>query len=103
MLTCVVAGVLASIEVYAAQVVLPRGTIFPNVETAYPEVGRLIGGWVLFSIVNDALLLATMGSGMASQMGAARLLYSMGRDGAITSRFFGALAPGRLIHKITCC
>jgi amino acid transporter len=98
-LTCVVAGVLAAIEVYAAQVVLPRGTVFPNVETAYPEVARLIGGWVLFSIVNAALLLATMGSGMASQMGAARLLYSMGRDGAIPARFFGALAPGRLIPQ----
>jgi putrescine importer len=30
-----------------------------------------------------------MGSGMASQLGAARLLYAMGRDGALPQRFFG--------------
>jgi amino acid transporter len=96
---CLVAGVLASVEVYAAQLVVPRGTVFASVETAYPEVGRLIGGWLLFGVVNGALLLATIGSGVASQMGAARLLYSMGRDGAIPGRFFGALAPGRLIPQ----
>jgi amino acid transporter len=98
-IACLVAGLLAAVEVYAAQLVLPAGTVFANVETAYPEVGRLIGGWLLFSIVNGALLLATMGSGMASQMGAARLLYAMGRDGAIPARFFGALAPKRLIPQ----
>jgi amino acid transporter len=98
-MACLIAGVLAAIEVYAAQLVLPPGKVFANVETAYPEVGRLIGGWLLFSIVNGALLLATIGSGMASQMGAARLLYAMGRDGAIPGRFFGALAPKRLIPQ----
>jgi len=98
-MACLVAGVLAAVEVCAAQLVVPRGTVFARVETGYSEVGRLIGGWALFSIVNGALLLATMGSGMASQMGAARLLYAMGRDGAIPGRFFGALAPKRLIPQ----
>lgn len=98
-MACLIAGVLAAIEVYAAQLVLPSGTVFASVETAYAEVGRLIGGWPLFSIVNGALLLATMGSGMASQMGAARILYAMGRDGAIPGRFFGTLAPKRLIPQ----
>ena len=47
-----------------------------------------MGGPVLFAVVNSALLLATIGSGMASQLGAARLLYAMGQDGALPRRFF---------------
>ncbi len=98
-LTCVLAGLLAAAEVYAAQLVIPAGLRFADVDTAYPQVARLIGGWALFTIVNAALLLATIGSGMASQMGAARLLFAMGRDGALPGRFFGALTPGRRIPQ----
>jgi putrescine importer len=39
--------------------------------------------------VNATLLVATIGSGMAAMLGAARLLYGMGRDNAIPRRFFG--------------
>jgi amino acid transporter len=52
-----------------------------------------MGGPILFMIVNASLLLANMGSGMASQLGAARLLYAMGQDGALPRRFFGAVHP----------
>lgn len=98
-MTCVLAGVLAALEVYVAQLVLPHGFRFASVETAFPETGRVIGGWLLFTVINAALLLATLGSGMASQMGAARLLFAMGRDGALPARPFGALAPGRRIPQ----
>ncbi len=91
-LTCVLAGLLATVEVYAAQLVLPRGYVFPNVETALPQVGGVIGGVVLFTLINGALLLATIGSGVASQMGAARLIFAMSRDRALPLRFFGALS-----------
>lgn len=92
-LTCFVTGVLASIEVYAAQLVWPRGLAFPDVDTAYVYVAGRMGGPILFLIVNAALLLANMGSGMASQLGAARLLYAMGQDGALPRRFFAAVHP----------
>jgi putrescine importer len=39
------------------------------------------------------LLVATIGSGMGSQLGAARLLYGMGRSDAIPKKFFGAIHP----------
>ena len=39
------------------------------------------------------LLIATVGSGMGSQLGAARLLYGMGRSDAIPKKFFGAIHP----------
>ena len=56
---------------------------FPDVTTAYVHVSGRMGGPILLAIVNASLLLANMGSGMASQLGAARLLYAMGQDGAI--------------------
>jgi amino acid transporter len=90
--TCLVTGILASIEVYLAQLVWPRGLAFPDIDTAYVHVSGRAGGPILFAIVNGALLLATIGSGMASQLGASRLLLAMGQDGAIPKKFFGAVS-----------
>lgn len=90
-LTCLITGILASVEVYVAQLVWPRGLAFPDIDTAYVHVSGRIGGPILFLIVNSSLLLANVGSGMASQLGAARLLYAMGQDGALPRRFFGAV------------
>jgi len=90
--TCLITGILAAIEVYFAQLVWPRGATFPDVTTAYVHVAGRMGGPILLAIVNAALLLANMGSGMASQLGAARLLYAMGRDGALPRRFFGSVS-----------
>jgi len=98
-LTCFITGVLASIEVYVAQLVWPRGLAFPDLDTAYVHVSGRMGGPILFLIVNSSLLLANMGSGMASQLGAARLLYAMGNDGALPRRFFAALSPKNRIPR----
>lgn len=98
-LTCFITGVLASIEVYVAQLVWPRGLAFPDIDTAYVHVSGRMGGPILFLIVNAALLLANIGSGMASQLGAARLLYAMGQDGALPRRFFAAVHPKNRIPR----
>ena len=98
-LTCLITGVLATAEVYLAQLVWPRGLAFPDLDTAYVAVARRVGGPMLFVLMNGALLLATIGSGMASQLGAARLLFAMGQDGALPRRFFAALEPTRRIPQ----
>lgn len=98
-LVCLITGVLASIEVYAAQLVWPTAQPFPDVDTAYVSVaGRAAGQW-LFSLINVTLLVATVGSGMGSQLGAARLLYGMGRGNALPRSFFGVLEPKRRIPR----
>ena len=97
--TCLITGILASIEVYLGQLVWPRGRAFPDVDTAYVHIAGRAGGPVVFAIVNGALLLATIGSGMASQLGAARLLLAMGQDGAIPKRFFGSIHPTNRIPR----
>jgi putrescine importer len=98
-LTCLITGVLASIEVYLGQLVWPRGMAFPDVDTAYVSIAGRAGGVFMFGLVNASLLLATIGSGMASQLGAARLLLAMGQDGAIPAKFFGAVHPKNRIPR----
>jgi putrescine importer len=89
-LTCVVIGVLSAAEAYIAQLVWPASEPFPDVNTAYSFVaGRM---WApLFTVVNLTLLLANFGSGLGAQIGAARLLYGMGRSNALPKSFFGAV------------
>ncbi|HEX4544319.1 MAG TPA: APC family permease [Candidatus Acidoferrum sp.] len=89
-LTCVVIGLLSAAEVYIAQLVWPASQAFPNVDTAYVYMaGRT---WKpLFAVVGFTLLLANFGSGMGAQLGAARLLYGMGRSNALPKSFFGAV------------
>ena len=98
-LTCLITGILASIEVYVAQLVWPLGLAFPDIDTAYVHVAGRMGGPILFLIVNSSLLLANMGSGMASQLGAARLLYAMAQDGALPRRFFGSVSVKNRIPR----
>jgi len=89
-LTCLVIGILSAFEVYAAQLIWPASDPFPDVNTAYSYVaGR---AWKpLFPIVGFTLLLANFGSGLGAQLGAARLLYGMGRSNALPKSFFGAV------------
>jgi len=90
-LVCLLIGVLASIEVYAAQLVWPSSQAFPDVDTAFVYVAGRAGGKWLFSLINITLLVATFGSALGAQLGAARLLYGMGRSKALPQSFFGAI------------
>jgi len=94
-----VTGVLAGLEVYAAQLVWPMARPFPDVVTAFVHVAGLAGGPWLLQVVNGTLLVATVGSGIGSQIGAARLLYAMGRGNAIPAKFFGAIDAKRHIPR----
>jgi putrescine importer len=89
-LTCVVIGLLSAVEVYVAQLIWPASQHFPDVDTAYVWVaGR---AWKpLFTVVGLTLLLANFGSGMGAQLGAARLLFGMGRSNALPKSFFGVV------------
>jgi putrescine importer len=91
-LVCVITGILASIQVYFAQMVWPE-TTFPDQDTAFVYVAGKAGGLWLFHVVNMALLVATIGSGSGAHLGASRLLYGMGRDNAIPKKFFAFINP----------
>jgi len=91
-LTCLVIGILSAVEVYVAQLVWPASRPFPNIDTAFVHVAG--EAWKpLFAIVGFTLLIANFGSGMGAQIGAARLLFGMGRSNALPKSFFGAVDP----------
>jgi putrescine importer len=97
-LTCLVIGILSAFEVYAAQLIWPASRPFPDETTAIVSVaGR---AWApLAPILGFTLVVATIGSGMGAQLGAARLLFGMGRSNALPKSFFGAIEPKRGIPR----
>ena len=97
-LTCVVIGVLSAFQVYAGQLLWPASEPFPNQTTAF--VFAAARAWApLFTIVGITLLVANFGSGMGAQLGAARLLFGMGRSNALPQSFFGAIDPRRHVPR----
>lgn len=97
-LTCVVIGVLSAFQVYAGQLLWPASEPFPNQTTAF--VFAAARAWApLATIVGFTLVVANFGSGMGAQLGAARLLFGMGRTDAIPKSFFGAIDPKRHVPR----
>lgn len=94
-LVCVFTGLFSGLQVYLAQRVWPDYTTLQNHETAFMDVARIVGGSLLFTAYGALLLVSSLACGLAGHVGAARLLYSMGRDDVIPSRIFGHLSPKR--------
>jgi putrescine importer len=94
-LVCLFTGLFSGLQVYLAQLVWPDHTTLQNQETAFMDVARIAGGPLLFTAYGIVLLVSSMACGLAGHVGAARLLYSMGRDDVIPKKIFGHLSPKR--------
>jgi len=92
---CAFTGVFGGLLVYLGQLVWPDYNTYANIETAFIEVTGRVGGVWLFQAMAILLVVANIGAGMTTQVGAARLLYGMGRDDVIPRRFFAHLHPVR--------
>lgn len=90
---CVFTGVFGGLMVYLGQLVWPDYTTFKGIETAFIEVTGRVGGMTLFRAVAVMLVVANVGAGIAAQVGAARIMFGMGRDDVIPRRFFAYLSP----------
>ncbi len=99
--TCFAIGILSAVEVYVAQLAWPGREPFDAaiVDTAFVHVALRVGGRFLFLLLNATLIVANMGSGIAAQFGAARLLYGMGRENALPRRFFGVVSAKTAIPR----
>jgi len=96
-LVCVFTGLFSGFQVYLAQLVWPDYTTLQNPETAFMDVARLAGGSILFTGYGVMLLVSSIACGLAGHVGAARLLYSMGRDNVLPKKIFGYLSPTKSI------
>jgi putrescine importer len=92
-LVCAFTGIFSSFQIYLAARVWPTYNDFPNVETAFLDVCGRAGGHRLFQAMAITLFVACAGSTLTGQVGAARLLYGMGRDGVLPRGMFGRLNP----------
>ena len=92
---CVFTGLFGGLLVYLAHMAWPDYTTFSNVETAFIDVTGRVGGPVLFESMAILLVVANIGAGLTSQVGAARLLFGMGRENVIPRRIFAQLHPVR--------
>lgn len=90
-LVCLFTGLFSGLQIYLAQQVWPDFNSFTNPETAFFDVSARVGGSLLFNAIAIILFVACLGSGLAGQVGAARLLYAMGRDGVLPKKFFSHL------------
>lgn len=90
---CVFTGLFGGLMVYLAQLAWPDYNTFTNIETAFIEVTGRVGGIGLFRAMAILLVVANIGAGMTTQVGAARLMFGMGRDNVIPRRFFAYLSP----------
>lgn len=98
-LVCLFTGIIASVEVYVSQLVWGKWGDFPDTDTAFVFVARKAGGNLLYHLLNISLLFSSMGAGIGTMLGAARLLYGMGREDALPRKFFGVIHPKRSIPR----
>jgi amino acid transporter len=89
-LVCLLIGLCACTQVYLAQRVWPDYNSFKDLDTAFFDVCRRVGGTFLFNAMALILAVACLGSALTGQVGAARILFGMGRDDALP-RFFARL------------
>jgi len=94
-LVCLFTGLFAAFQVYLAVRVWPDYRTLVNPETAFMDVAKVVGGFKLFVGFGTVLLISSLACGLAGLLGAARLLYSMGRDNVLPRKIFGHLNAER--------
>ena len=92
-LICLITGLISSIQLYLFQMAWPDWKTFSNLDTAYLDIMQLVGGSLLFGLFSVVMSISQFGCGMSGQVGAARLLYGMGRDNIFPRKIFGYLSP----------
>jgi len=94
-LVCFIAGVIFILQTWLGQLIWPDYTKFHPIETAFSDIGRLIGGPGLYYLIAFLVIAQAWASGITSQASASRLLFGMARDGRLPHLVFGYIHPVR--------
>jgi amino acid transporter len=89
-LVCLIIGLCVAAQTYLGQLVWPDYTTFKDPDAAFFDVCKLVGGRFLFDAFTLIMAVASFGTALAGQVGAARILFGMGRDNALP-KFFARL------------
>jgi putrescine importer len=90
---CLFTGLFGGLLVYLGQLAWPDYMSFQNIDTAFIDVTGRVGGFYLLQATAIMLVVANIGAGFTAQVGAARLLFGMGRENVLPRRIFGRLHP----------
>jgi amino acid transporter len=93
LLVCFIAGGLFILQSYLGQMVWPDFRSFSPIETAFLDIGRRIGGQMLFYVFSFVLVVGGIASAITGQASASRLLVGMGRDSLLPRRLFAYVHP----------
>ena len=90
-IVCLFTRIFGGSLTYLAQLVWPDFRTFPGIATAFLDVARRVGGGWLFHSTVLLLAVAIIGAGLTGQVGAARVLFAMGRDNVLPKMIFAHL------------
>ena len=94
LIICIGAGIYFVIVAYFFQIAWPTGWMeFEDSETGAYELIALVGGNIMGYLFVAITIVGCTASAIASQSSAARILFGMGRDGALPKKFFGYVNP----------
>ncbi len=88
-----IAGALYLVGTFIMGTLYPDVSIFDAPEYPIPEIYIKLAGMTFYTGATVVALLATVAGCMSCQLATSRLLYAMGRDGALPRKFFGYLHP----------
>lgn len=94
MITCIGAGLLFMVLSYLMQLAWPMGwNEFKVADTGAQELIVLVAGSVMSYLFIAIYAVGGIACTVAAQASAARILFGMGRDGALPKKFFGYVHP----------
>ncbi|MCR8645009.1 APC family permease [Paenibacillus sp. N1-5-1-14] len=88
-------GILFTGISYLLHMVHPNFLAFQDVDAASLEVASYVGGSFMHSLFLAGTMVAVISSSLSSHTSASRLLYAMGREGALPKRIFGYVSAKR--------
>lgn len=102
-ITTLVAGVIFIGLSYLSQLVFPSNA-FSDVDSAALDVMTSAGGQFLAVAFTASYVTGALGSALTSQASVSRIIFAMGRDGVLPTRFFGTLSKryGTPVTAIVC-
>ena len=91
-LTAAIAGLIFVLVAYVIQLVHPGGE-FENAGSAPLQIAEQVGGDLFGAVFLATVIVAQFTAGIPIQAAGARLMYAMGRDGALPNRVFAKVHP----------
>ncbi|WP_449432181.1 APC family permease [Pseudomonas putida] len=96
MAVSLIGGLLFLVVSYCAQMVFPEWSTFADPDSASVDVMRRVGGQLLVTAFTATYVAGCFASAMVSQASVSRVLFAMGRDGALP-RVFGQLVTNKRV------